>query len=414
VVVTNEAFRFFALEQAAEMGLSPTVLLEPERRDSAPAIAAGAAFAAREDASAVVLAIAADHVILDADLFLSAAQSAIAAAEQWIVTFGIRPTEPKTAYGYIRRGAALDVPGVSAIEAFVEKPDAITAARYVAAGYLWNSGNFVFRADRLAEELMRHAPDVAEAAAGAVRRASVDRAFVRLDPDAFARAPKISIDFALMEKTRAAAVVEGRFRWSDIGSWDSVLGISDRDAAGNAVAGDAELLDARRCLVHAETGLAALVGVEDLVVVTTPDAVLVAHRERAEDVKALVARLKARGRREAAEHRKGFRPWGHYDSVDRGERFQVKRLVVKPGAAVSLQKHLHRAEHWVVVRGTAEVTLNGETVHLHENESTFIPAGAVHRLANPGKIPLEIIEVQTGSYLGEDDIIRFEDVYARS
>ncbi|BBF93144.1 mannose-1-phosphate guanylyltransferase/mannose-6-phosphate isomerase [Blastochloris tepida] len=413
IVITNEAFRFFALQQAEALGLTPTVVLEPARRDSAAAIAAGAAVAALRAPDAIVLAMAADHVILDEALYLDAVRAAEqAAAAGRVVTFGIRPTEPKTGYGYIRRGAALPVAGVFAVDAFVEKPDAATAADYVAAGYLWNSGNFVFRADVMAAELARFQPDLAEATQAAAAGAIADGHFQRLDAEAFGRAPRISIDYALMEKTEAAAVVESAFRWSDIGSWDAVFAIADHDRLGNAATGDAAIFDSKGCLVYSDDGLTVIDRIENLVVVSTPDAVLVADRSRSEDVKTLVNRLS--NRREASEHRRGVRPWGHYDSIDRGPRFQVKRIVVQPGGVLSLQRHLHRAEHWVVVRGTAEVTVGDRVELVQENQSVFIPATARHRLANPGRIPLEIIEVQTGSYLGEDDIARFDDVYRRA
>jgi mannose-1-phosphate guanylyltransferase / mannose-6-phosphate isomerase len=414
IVMTSEAFRFFARGQAQELGLDPTVVLEPMRRDSAPAIAAAAIIARQRDPSAIVLALAADHVILDPELFRSACLAGRdAAREGHIVTFGIRPTGPKTGYGYIRPGAALGQAGVHAVAAFVEKPDAATAARYVADGYLWNSGNFLFRADVLLEQLARCAPAVAQAADAAVAQATSDLGFVRLDAEAFARAPQTSIDYALMERTDRAAVVEGRFRWSDIGNWAAIFDIAERDAAGNATHGPAMTLDAQGCLIHADEVLTAVVGANDLMVVASPDAVLVLPRERAEAVKDLVAALKQAKHPEATDHRRIHRPWGHYESVDAGERFQVKRLVVAPGGTLSLQKHLHRAEHWVVVQGTAEVTIGDLKKIVHENESAYIPIGAVHRLANPGKIPLELIEVQTGSYFGEDDIIRLEDVYRR-
>ena len=414
IVMTSDAFRFFARRQAQEIGVEPTVVLEPMRRDSAAAIAAAAAIARERDPSAVVLTLAADHVILDLDLFRAACLAGSeAAAEGRIVTFGIRPSEPKTGYGYIRPGPALGHDGVHAVAAFVEKPDEATAARYLADGYLWNSGNFLFRADVLLDEMARYAPDVAQAACAAVARAATDLGFVRLDADAFARAPQTSIDYAVMERTDRAAVVEGRFRWSDIGNWAAIFDIAERDAAGNAIHGPAVMVDARDCLVHAEEVLTAVVGARDLMVVASPDAVLVVPRERAEAVKDLVATLKLAGHAPASEHRRVYRPWGHYESVDAGERFQVKRLVVAPGGTLSLQKHLHRAEHWVVVRGTAEVTIGDLKKIVHENESAYIPIGAVHRLANPGKIQLELIEVQTGGYFGEDDIIRFEDVYER-
>ena len=417
IVMTSDAFRFFAHRQAEEIGVAATVVLEPLRRDSGPAIAAGAAFARRRDPDAIVLAIAADHVILDTDLFHDACRAGRdAAAAGDIVTFGIRPTAPKTSYGYVRRGDALAIDGVSKVAAFVEKPDAATAARYVAESYLWNSGNFLFRAETLLTELARFEPTMAEAVEQAVAGADIDTdlGFVRLDETAFGRAPQKSIDYAVMEKTSRAVVVEGRFRWSDIGSWDAVLEVAPHDAGGNATSGPVLALDAKGCIVHADGRLTAVLGVEDLIVVTTPDAVLVLPRHRAEDVKMLVAELKRQERTEAKEHRRVHRPWGYYESVDGGDRFQVKRIVVAPGGKLSLQKHHHRAEHWVVVRGTAEVTVGEQVRMVHENESIYIPIGSTHRLANNGRIALELIEVQTGSYLGEDDIIRLDDVYRRT
>jgi mannose-1-phosphate guanylyltransferase/mannose-6-phosphate isomerase len=414
IVMTAADFRFFARRQAEELGIEATIVLEPDRRDSGPAIAAAAVLARQRDPGAVVMTLAADHVILDLDLFhaacLAAREAALAGR---IVTFGLRPSEPRTSYGYIRRGEALGPDGVHAVAAFVEKPNAATAARYVADGYLWNSGNFVFRARDLLSELERHAPAIVAAVEAAVAEAIPDLGFLRLAPAAFAAAPKTSIDYAVMEKTDCAAVVEGRFRWSDIGSWDAVYAVSERDADGNALHGPTVARDARNCLIHADGRLTAVLGVDDLVVVSTPDAVLVLPRSRAEEVKDMVAALKARNVPEAMNHRRVYRPWGHYEGVDQGERFQVKRIVVTPGSTLSLQKHMHRAEHWVVVRGTAAVTIGEEERTVHENESTFIPLGAVHRLANPGRIPLELIEVQTGSYLGEDDIVRLDDVYGR-
>jgi mannose-1-phosphate guanylyltransferase/mannose-6-phosphate isomerase len=362
----------------------------------------------------VVLALAADHVILDVEEFRATCLAGLKAAEAGsIVTFGITPTAPKTSYGYIRRGKPVAGDAVFAVAAFVEKPDAETAARYVAEGYLWNSGNFLFRADVLLAELARYEPSMASAAEGAVAAAGTDLGFVRLDSAAFASAPQKSIDYAVMEKTDRAAVVAGNFRWSDIGSWDAIFDIAERDKAGNAVHGSVVTADAHNCVIHSVDRLTAVLGADDLVVVSTPDAVLVVPRDRAQEVRELVAKLKTAKRTEATEHRRGHRPWGYYDSIDKGERFQVKRIVVEPGGTLSLQKHHHRAEHWVVVRGTAEVTIGTEVKPVHENESIYIPIGAVHRLANRGKIPLELIEVQTGSYLGEDDIVRIEDVYQR-
>lgn len=416
IVVTGESFRFFAQRQAEELGVAPVVVLEPMRRDSGAAVAAAAAVARRRDPAAVVLTIAADHVMFDLELFHAACRAGREAALAGrIVTFGIKPSEPKTGYGYIRRGAPLGPPGVFAVDAFVEKPDAATAARYVAEGYLWNSGNFLFEARVLASELERFDPAMLEAVEAAVAGSTVDElGFVRLSAESFARAPQRSIDYAVMEKTDCAAVVEGAFRWSDIGSWDAVFDVMPRDADGNAVQGPVLAHEATNCLVHAEGRLTAVLGVSDLLVVSTPDAVLVAPRARAQDVRDLVKRLEAAGRAEVTTHRRTHRPWGYYDSVDIGDRFQVKRIAVYSGGRLSLQRHLHRSEHWVVVRGTAEVTLGEETRTVHENESVYIPIGRTHRLENPGKIPLELIEVQTGSYLGEDDIIRLDDVYRRS
>jgi mannose-1-phosphate guanylyltransferase / mannose-6-phosphate isomerase len=415
IVMTSDAFRFFARRQAEEIGVEATVVLEPMRRDSGPAIAAGAVLARSRDPGAIVLAIAADHVILDTDLFHEACRAGRdAAVKGHIVTFGIRPTAPKTSYGYIQCGETLGIPGASRVASFVEKPDAETAASYLARDYLWNSGNFLFSADALLSELARYEPVMAQAVEAAVTAAVADLGFVRLDEADFGRATQKSIDYAVMEKTDRAAVVEGRFRWSDIGSWDAVFEVASLDPAGNAIHGPALALDAAGCMVHADGKLTTAVGVKDLIVVSTPDAVLVLPRSRAEEVKTLVAEFKRQGRAEAVEHRRVHRPWGYYESIDGGERFQVKRIVVVPGGKLSLQKHHHRAEHWVVVRGTAEVTVGDDVRVVHENESIYIPIGSVHRLANPGRIGLELIEVQTGSYLGEDDIIRLEDVYRRT
>jgi mannose-1-phosphate guanylyltransferase / mannose-6-phosphate isomerase len=415
IVITGADFRFFAQRQAEEVGIKATVVIEPMRRDSAPAVAVGAALARVRERDAVVLALAADHVILDPEEFRTACLAGLKGAQaSHIVTFGIAPTAPKTSYGYVRRGALLEGTDVYAVDAFVEKPDAPTATRYVADGYLWNSGNFLFRADVLLAELSRFEPAIVSAAEAAVRGATTDLGFVRIEPTAFAAAPQKSIDYAVMEKTDRAAVVAGNFRWSDIGSWDAIFDIAERDAAGNAVHGTVVTAGAQNCVIHSPDRLTAVLGAKDLVVVSTPDAVLVLPRERAQEVRELVGKLKAASRPEATDHRRVHRPWGFYDSIDAGERFQVKRIVVQPGGALSLQKHRHRAEHWVVVRGTAEVTIGTDVKAVHENESIYIPIGAIHRLANHGKIPLELIEVQTGSYLGEDDIVRLEDVYKRT
>ncbi|MGC1824611.1 MAG: mannose-1-phosphate guanylyltransferase/mannose-6-phosphate isomerase [Pseudolabrys sp.] len=415
IVITGPNFHFFARRQAEEIGVEATVVIEPMRRDSGPAIAAATAIAALRDPQAVVLALAADHIILDVEAFRATCLAGRAAAEAGrIVTFGIKPTEPKTSYGYILPGEAIGSGGVHAVKSFVEKPDPATATRYVRDGYLWNSGNFLFRADVLLSELERLEPDMASAVKAAVANASNDLGFVRLQPEAFARAPQKSIDYAVMEKTDRAAVVAGQFRWSDIGSWDALFDITPRDTAGNVLHGPVVSVDTTGCVVHADQRLTAVVGVKDLIVVSTSDAVMVVPRARAQEVRELVSKLKAQKRPEATDHKRVHRPWGYYESIDMGERFQVKRIVVIPGGILSLQKHRHRAEHWVVVRGTAEVTIGEQIRAVHENESVYIPIGSVHRMANKGKIPLELIEVQTGSYLGEDDIERLEDVYKRT
>jgi len=415
IVITGPNFHFFAKRQAEEIGIDATVVIEPLRRDSGPAIAAATAVARQRDPEAVVLALAADHIILDAPQFRAVCVAGRCAAEAGaIVTFGVKPSEPKTSYGYILPGEMVEGEAVRKVERFVEKPDAATAARYVREGYLWNSGNFLFRADVLLSELARLEPEMAQAVDDAVAKASADLGFMRLDPEAFAGAPQKSIDYAVMEKTERAAVIAGDFRWSDIGSWDALFDIAPHNADTNVIHGPAVTMDAHGCIVHSDGRLAAVVGVNDLVVVSTSDAVMVVPRARSQDVRDLVAKLKADKRSEAVEHKRVHRPWGYYESIDMGERFQVKRIVVNPGGMLSLQKHRHRAEHWVVVKGTAEVTINDTIRAVHENESIYIPIGSVHRLANQGKIPLELIEVQTGSYFGEDDIVRLDDIYKRS
>ncbi|HEU5019022.1 MAG TPA: mannose-1-phosphate guanylyltransferase/mannose-6-phosphate isomerase [Pseudolabrys sp.] len=415
IVITGPNFHFFARRQAEEIGVKATVVIEPLRRDSGPAVAAAATVARQRDPDAVVLALAADHIILDIPPFHATCLAGRAAADAGrIVTFGIRPTEAKTSYGYILPGEPLGADGVHMVARFVEKPDSATAARYVEEGYLWNSGNFLFRADVLAAELTRFEPQMAEAVDAAVAKATTDLGFLRLDPDAFARAPQKSIDYAVMEKTGRAAVIAGDFRWSDIGSWDALFDITPRDDGGNVLHGPVVAEDSRNCVVHSDGRLTAVIGVEDLVVVSTQDAMMVVPRACSQRVRDVVTKLKADKRPEATDHHRVHRPWGYYESIDAGERFQVKRIVVDPGGMLSLQRHRHRAEHWVVVRGTAEVTIGDETKAVHENESIFIPIGTIHRLANQGKIPLEVIEVQTGSYLGEDDIVRLEDLYKRS
>lgn len=415
IVITGPNFHFFARRQAEEIGVDVTVVIEPLRRDSGPAIAAATEVARQRDPDAVVLALAADHIILDVPQFRATCLAGRAAADAGkIVTFGIKPNEPKTSFGYILPGEPVGNTSVRAVKSFVEKPDAATAARYVRDGYLWNSGNFLFRADVLLAEFAAFEPDIAAAVVASVQNAADDLGFLRLQPEAFARSPSKSIDYAVMEKTERAAVVEGSFRWSDIGSWDALFDITPPDAAGNIVQGPVVTMDVSGSVVHSDGRLTTVVGVEDMVVVSTSDAVMVVPRARSQEVRELVTKLKADKRAEATDHKRVHRPWGYYESIDAGERFQVKRIVVSPSGTLSLQKHRHRAEHWVVVRGTAEVTIGDTVKAVHENESIYIPIGSVHRLANRGKIPLELIEVQTGSYLGEDDIERIEDVYKRS
>ncbi len=416
VVITNFDYRFRVAEQLKEIGAEATILLEPERRDSAAAVGAAAAWAAARDPKTVVAVLAADHVFKDGAKFAKlCAQAGFAAEAGEIVTFGVTPDHPATGYGYIHPGEPLAVdPQVRRVERFVEKPDEELAKAFIKQGYLWNSGNFVFRADVMLEELARFEPEIARATSDAVARAKIDLGFVVLDKEFFVKAPKTSIDFAVMERThRAAALAAADVGWSDVGQWSTVWRLSPRDAQGNSLRGRAVAINSSNVLVRSDDRLVAVVGLDNLVVVATDDAVLVADQSQSDKVKQLVERLKAERHPEATQHRRMYRPWGYYQSIDQGARYQVKRIVVRPGGRLSLQKHYHRAEHWIVVKGAAEVTLNGAVQLLHENESIYLPIGADHRLVNPGKIDLELIEVQTGSYLGEDDIIRIEDVYNR-
>lgn len=414
VVITNAVYRFMVLEQLAEIGIEADVILEPMRRDSGPAIAAGAAFAQNRTSEAIVLALAADHVVRDNAAFVAACREGLAAASTGrIVTFGVKPERPATEYGYISPGEVISGE-VHAVARFVEKPDAAKAADYVNSGYLWNSGNFMFPASLLLDEYRKVDGASVEAVVSAVANAGRDLGFVTLEPQAFGAAKAISIDYAVMEKTSRAAVVPVSCGWSDVGSWRAVGELSEKDAQGNSAHGTAVFEDTRNCNVTTDHALVALEGVDDLVVVATADAVLVSRQQDANGLKRLITKLKAVAPKVTEEHLKVHRPWGSYQSVDNGERHQVKRIVVKPGGRLSLQKHHHRAEHWIVVRGAARVTVNETVKTVHENESIYIPMGAVHRMENPGKIMLELIEVQTGSYLGEDDIIRIEDDYQRS
>ena len=415
IVITHSDFRFIAAEQLRQCALEADIVLEPSRRDSAMAVAVAAELASRRRPQACVLILAADHVVRDAKALEDACREAAkAAAEGLIVTFGITPTYPATSYGYIRPGAKLNGGAARAIDAFVEKPDVEKAGTYIADRFLWNSGNFLFRADVMLDEIARFEPDIGAAAKSAVSGIADDLDFLRLPTEPFTRAPKKSIDYAVMERTELAAVVPVDIGWSDVGSWNSVWDVLPHDQEGNVGVGPVVFRNSRDSLARSEDNiLTAVVGLDNVVVVATPDAVLVSSRDKAEEVKALVEQLKVQNRPQAAEHLRVYRPWGYYQGVDIGARYQVKRIVVKPNATLSLQKHFHRAEHWVVVRGTAEIIVGAETRTVHENESAYIPIGSFHRLANPGKIPLELVEVQVGSYLGEDDIVRVKDEYGR-
>ena len=414
VIVANRDHRFLIADQMAALGADADVLLEPEARDSGPAIAAGAAFVAeRYGEETIVLALAADHMVRDVEGFRAACRTALQAARGGtIVTFGVVPTHPATGYGYIEPGEVGEG-GARAVARFVEKPEAETAVRYLREGYLWNSGNLMFAAGTMLSDYADRDAGTVEAATEAVATATADLGFLHLGASSFARTERRSIDYAVMEATSRAVVVPATFDWSDVGSWDAVRDVCAKDEAGNAARGEGVFVNARDNVVATDGPLVAVVGLDDLAVIATGDAVLVAHRSNAAGIRALVSRLKDVKSQLTTEHLQSFRPWGHYRSLDMGPRHQVKRIVVKPGGRLSLQMHHHRSEHWVVVRGTARVTVGEIVKTLHENESVYIPIGAMHRMENPGKIELEIIEVQTGSYLGEDDIIRVEDVYHR-
>ncbi|ATJ82679.1 mannose-1-phosphate guanylyltransferase/mannose-6-phosphate isomerase [Halomonas beimenensis] len=416
LVICNETHRFLVAEQLRQQGVEKAqILLEPEGRNTAPAIALAALQAAEHDSESLLLVLAADHLIPDVAAFHeSLAQAQQLAERGHLVTFGVVPTHAETGYGYIQRGERQGDAGYR-VARFVEKPDRATAQDYLGGDdYYWNSGMFLFRARRYLEELERFQPAMVSACRAALAGARHDLDFIRLDEDAFNACPADSIDFAVMERTADASVVPLDAGWSDIGSWSALWEVSEQDEQGNVMHGDVMVHDSHDLLVHAEHRLVATVGVDKLVVVETKDAVLVASKDRVQEVKCIVERLQAEGRDEHQNHREVYRPWGMYDSIDRGGRYQVKRITVNPGAKLSVQMHHHRAEHWVVVSGTAKVT-NGEKSYLvSENESTYIPVGQVHALENPGVIPLELIEVQSGAYLGEDDIVRLEDQYGRN
>lgn len=419
IVVGGEDHRFLIARELAEEGTqAATILLEPEGRNTAAAIAIAAHYAVASDSDPLLLVLPSDHAISDLEAFEDAVSRGAAAARLGkLVTFGIRPEAPETGYGYIAIGEPLpSVDNVHAVERFVEKPDAETALGYLSGGrHLWNGGIFLFSARTFLSELSHLAPEVAAACEAAMMAAEVDGAFMRPHAEAFRSCPNISVDYAVMEKTRHAAVVPVDMGWSDVGSWDALWSISSKDDLGNATKGSVVAIDTSDSLLRVEGGppIAAL-GLSDVVVVSTRDAVLIAPRARAQDVKQIVDVLKADGNTIYAMHSVVHRPWGTYETTDAGDRFQTKRIVVYPGEKLSLQMHHHRSEHWIVVSGTARVTIDGHDVLLQENQSTYIPAGATHRLENPGKIPLHLIEVQCGAYLGEDDIVRFEDSYGRS
>jgi mannose-1-phosphate guanylyltransferase/mannose-6-phosphate isomerase len=423
LVVGNEEHRFLVLDQLRELGdalagRKPTLLLEPTGRNTAPALTLAALQGVATGRDPVLVVTPADQTVADAVAFGAALRRAIdVAASGSIAILGITPDRPETGYGYIRGEPDADG-GEARVAAFVEKPDAATARRYLeAGGYSWNSGMFVLKASVWLAALEAFRPDILAATRDAFASAQVDDRFVRPDRQRFSQVPAESVDYAVMEKCPGSAfdirVVPLAAGWNDLGAWDAVWQVLDKDGAGNAHVGDAVITDSRNTMVQATSRLVAAVGLDDVVVVETPDAVLVADRSRSQDVKKIVATLDRDKRGEHALHRKVHRPWGWYDSIDAGPRFQVKRILVKPGASLSLQMHHHRAEHWIVVSGTAEVTCGDRKILLSENQSTYIPLGETHRLANPGKLPLEIIEVQSGSYLGEDDIVRFEDTYGR-
>jgi mannose-1-phosphate guanylyltransferase / mannose-6-phosphate isomerase len=419
MVITNHEQRFLLSEQLREAGIQPqSVILEPVGRNTAPAVAAGCILAQRQDPEAIVFVLPSDHVMTHESQFLTLAlQAASLAAEGKLVTFGIPPQSAHTGYGYIRRGLALPHrPHCFSVEAFVEKPNAEKATEFLHSGhYDWNSGMFMIKASTYLEELGRLQPLMLKHVQEAVDLSTQDLDFLRLDHEAFSKCPSNSIDYAVMEHTPHAAVISAPdLGWSDIGSWKALSEISPKDEQENTLIGDVLTASTHGCYIRAEHRMISTIGVRDLIIVETPDAILISHKDTSEDVKHTVSTLNQAGRSESVTHRKVYRPWGSYEGIDAGDRFQVKRIHVKPGASLSLQMHHHRAEHWIVVKGTAKVTNGHQEILLTENQSTYIPIGVHHRLENPGKIPLELIEVQSGTYLKEDDIVRLEDVYGRT
>jgi mannose-1-phosphate guanylyltransferase/mannose-6-phosphate isomerase len=418
IVICNHEHRFVVAEQLRAAGIEDArIVLEPTGRNTAPAIATAALLVAKDDPSAVLWVMSADSAMQRTETLSAAIDVAEAAARAGrIVLFGMQPASPETGYGYIERGDEIvEAPGAFGVSAFLEKPDAAVATKLIASGkHLWNAGMFVFMAKTMLAEMTEHAPEVLETVRRAMDAGSEDLNFTRLDPTTFAECPNISVDHAVAEHTSVAAVVPADFGWSDVGGWRALWELGEKDERGNVTVGDVMLETADNCYVRSDGIVTAVVGLEDAVVVVTKDAVLAMHKNRAQDVKKIVDRLKKAGRPEAVSHNRCYRPWGFYESLIQGDRFQVKRIVVEPGHKLSLQKHFHRAEHWVVVNGTAVVTRDHEEVLIRENESIYLPLGCVHRLENRGRIPLALIEVQSGAYLGEDDIIRIEDTYGRN
>ncbi len=414
MIITAEALRFTVAEEVRLGGRPASIILEPSARNTAPAVAAAALLAQPET---ILLVMPSDHVITDAAAFQRLVQAgAKAARDGWLVTFAMTPTRPETGYGYIKVAEPLPQhPDVHKVAAFVEKPDAVRAQSFIDQGnHYWNSGMFLFKASAYLDELKRYAPDILTHVSDAIAAKTTDLDFIRLEAESFGQAPSISIDYAVMEHTDKAATIFGAIGWTDVGSWSELWSIAKKDNSGNVTMGDVILNDTKGSYLRSEGPMIATSGIDDLVVVATDDAVLVTTRDRAQDVKILVEQLRQSGRTEHATHTQVHRPWGYFQTIHQGDRYQVKRLCLKPGAKISLQKHFHRAEHWVVVNGTALVTKGDDSQIIRENESIYIPLGTVHRLENPGKVPLNVIEVQSGEYLGEDDIVRFGDTYGRA
>lgn len=419
IIICSEEHRFIIAEQLRALNIAPqAILLEPVARSTAAVAALASLYVQEHDQqnkNPLFLLMPTDHVIGDVPAFLAACDQAAKAAEQgFLTTFGIRPDQPETGYGYIKPGEAVGAGPVARVAQFIEKPDAATAATYVQQGYLWNSGMFMLSAKTVLEELGKLQPDILTHVREALAKAARDLDFIRLDKAAFAAVPAISIDYGLMEKTAHAAVLPASIQWSDIGSWQSMWEQAAKDKQGNATKGDVLLQQSENCYVHSENGLTVALGMKDAVIISLDDVVMVANRNNAQDVKQVVDALKAKKRSEVQHGRRVYRPWGWYESLGEGNRFQVKRLMVNPGCKLSLQLHHHRSEHWVVVCGMGEVTRDDEQLLLYENQSIYLPAGTKHRLANPGKLPLLVVEVQSGAYLGEDDIVRLEDTYGRA